>query len=149
MATNQEKFDELCRQVNHLFVYRAEIVKDNVIAGLDDKVKDNAGEMKSVRDLVRDGGGVLRRFPWYGSNGKVQPKDKRNTTSLADDIGWEDYRSSDIGRKVLTLQKTVESLALSTGAVIDLDAIAKAVNDEEDRRNLARLEAMPTSTEEK
>lgn len=139
---NQRRFIETADTIAVI----GKIVEQSVMNMLNYKVKDVAGKDQSLLDLVRSVGGTHYDVPWYGFDGQVQPEGQRRTTRLATDAGWNDARAAGLAREVLTLQETVKAIGAATGAVIDLDAIAKAVNDEEDRRNLERLTI--TSTEE-
>lgn len=142
MATNQEKLDK---------IYDTSVVADKkAFEGSMDfgnyKVKENAtGRMVSLFDGARDNYGLHTPIDWKGFDGKT-PTQGRKTTTIATDVAYNDTRFADINRKLDTVIETLKALALSTGAVIDYDEIARKVNDEADRRDRDRLAI--TTTEE-
>lgn len=143
MATNQEKFDHLCAQVDGLLQNISAIVFQENMDMANYQVKDGLGRMRSQLDLVREVGGNLAPATWYGFDGQIQPAGQRNTTNVLTAVGWQDAIAATARAENAALRKALENLSIATGVTVDYDAIASEVADELDQRNRARLAITP------
>lgn len=138
MATNQQKFDQLCADAAAIRKDLPAIVEQGAMNVGNHPVRDAFGRMRSQFDLVREVGGIATEIPWYGFDGH-RPTEGRTTTTAAITDGYNDALTSGLHRDVAELRAIMEALAISTGAVINYDQIADKVADEIDQRDRARL----------
>ena len=98
--TNQEKLDDVFNRTTGGI--------PNKPYRPDTRVADN----RDIEDLPRNL--VNHEVPWYGFNGKTQPKGQRSTTTLGAFLGWID---SGLNTLMTGINKANEGIAGLTAAV--------------------------------
>ncbi|MHA7145429.1 M23 family metallopeptidase [Arthrobacter sp. TmT3-37] len=137
-AENQAAFEQLCKDAAAIREHAVKNAEQGAMNVFNWPVLDALGRMRTPMDLVREVGGIATPLEWMGPDGKKQTG-PRKTTTVATSAQWSDAGTGAILRENQALKELVRQLAVSTGAVIDYDEIARVVNDEEDRRNAERL----------
>lgn len=85
------------------------------------------------KDIEAVPGNVLNQeVPWYGFDGKVQPKGARSTVTMAGFLGWFDSGLHVISRGLGEIKGSVDALTLAVAELtkkqgIDQEALNKAM----------------------
>lgn len=112
MADNQTKFQQIW---------------DRVHGGIPGKAARQAQRVADDKDVADLPGAILNHpVPWWGFDGKTQPKGSRNTVTLAGVIGWFDTGLNTLMRGINQANEGIAGLTAAVKALSEKQGIDPA-----------------------
>lgn len=109
---------------------------DRIMGGIPGKAARPDTRVADNKDIADLPSAILNHaVPWYGFDGKTQPKGARNTVSLAAVIGWFDSGLNNISRGLGEIKGSIDALTVAVMELtrkqtgIDQDALNKAMKE--------------------
>ena len=110
--SNQKKFDE---------------IHGRTLGGIPGKAAREGVRVADDKDIADLPARILNQpVPWYGFDGKAQPKEGRTTTTLAAFLGWIDSGLNTLMRGIADTKASVDGLNAAVKALSEKQGIDPA-----------------------